>query len=124
MASPEHPLLQVSKGDDGSLIGRHPSDVPTEILALYFRERKALKAIRAKCLDCCCGNAAEARKCTAVNCALWPLRVGDDPFRRKQRLKPAERAERIQRLTRKVSGLKRKDHPDGDDASECGGWRT
>lgn len=34
------------------------------------------KAIRLKCLDCCCGQAAEVRKCTAVNCSLWRFRMG------------------------------------------------
>ena len=34
------------------------------------------KAIRAKCLDCCCGNAAEVRRCPAVNCPLHDFRMG------------------------------------------------
>lgn len=43
------------------------------------------KAIRLKCLDCCCGQAAEVRKCPAENCPLWRYRMGkevrdvDDP---------------------------------------------
>lgn len=38
-----------------------------------------LKAIRAKCLDCCCGNKAEVRNCTIVNCSLYPYRLGHRP---------------------------------------------
>ena len=34
------------------------------------------KAIRAKCLDCCCGNSAEVRKCTITTCPLWIYRMG------------------------------------------------
>ena len=34
------------------------------------------KAIRLKCLDCCCGQAAEVRKCQAVDCPLWRFRMG------------------------------------------------
>ena len=34
------------------------------------------KAIRLKCLDCCCGQAAEVRKCPAVDCPLWRFRMG------------------------------------------------
>ena len=34
------------------------------------------KAIRLKCLDCCCGNNAEVRRCTAVNCPLHRYRMG------------------------------------------------
>ena len=38
-----------------------------------------VKAIRAKCLDCCCGNTAEVRRCPAVKCALYPYRMGKRP---------------------------------------------
>lgn len=34
------------------------------------------KAIRLKCIDCCCGNTAEVRKCPATNCPLWRYRMG------------------------------------------------
>ena len=34
------------------------------------------KAIRLKCIDCCAGNMAEVRKCTAENCPLWRYRMG------------------------------------------------
>lgn len=33
-------------------------------------------AIRRKCFDCCCWNAAEVRKCAARLCPLWPFRLG------------------------------------------------
>ena len=38
-----------------------------------------LKAIRARCLDCCCDQPEEVKLCAAQNCALWPLRFGRDP---------------------------------------------
>lgn len=44
-----------------------------------------LKAIRAKCLDCCYDQTAEIRKCTAINCALWPFRAGVHPYTQKAR---------------------------------------
>ena len=34
------------------------------------------KAIRLKCIDCCCGNTAEVRKCQAEKCPLWRFRMG------------------------------------------------
>lgn len=34
------------------------------------------KAIRLKCIDCCCGNMAEVRKCPAASCPLWRYRMG------------------------------------------------
>ena len=36
------------------------------------------KAIRLKCIDCCCGNTAEVRKCPATNCPLWRFRMGKE----------------------------------------------
>jgi hypothetical protein len=39
-----------------------------------------LKVIRAKCLDCSY-TASEVRRCTAIDCALWPYRLGINPFR-------------------------------------------
>lgn len=34
------------------------------------------KAIRAKCIDCCCGQVAEIRRCSIKACALWRYRMG------------------------------------------------
>ena len=36
------------------------------------------KAIRLKCIDCCCGNTAEVRKCPATHCPLWRFRMGKE----------------------------------------------
>lgn len=41
-----------------------------------------VKAIRAKCLDCCCGNPNEVRLCTVESCALFPFRFGKNPYRK------------------------------------------
>ena len=38
-----------------------------------------MKAIRAKCLDCCCGSRKEARLCPASDCPLHPYRMGHRP---------------------------------------------
>lgn len=32
-------------------------------------------AIRAKCLDCCCGNTHEVAQCPVYDCPLWPYRL-------------------------------------------------
>jgi hypothetical protein len=58
--------------DESELIGKHPSAVSSQLLDLKFRAQNPLKAIREKCVECCCGNATEVRKCVAVDCALWP----------------------------------------------------
>ena len=36
------------------------------------------KAIRLKCLDCCCGKSAEVRRCSATSCPLWRYRMGSE----------------------------------------------
>jgi hypothetical protein len=38
-----------------------------------------MKAIRAKCLDCCCDQVQEIRNCTIKRCPLWPYRMGRYP---------------------------------------------
>lgn len=38
-----------------------------------------MRAIRQKCLDCCCGQAQEVRLCTVKKCALHPYRMGHRP---------------------------------------------
>ena len=36
------------------------------------------KAIRLKCLECCCGNSAEVRRCPAERCPLGRYRMGSE----------------------------------------------
>jgi len=38
-----------------------------------------LRAIRHKCLDCCCWSDTEVRKCTVQDCSLYPFRFGKNP---------------------------------------------
>ena len=38
-----------------------------------------LKAIRAKCLDCSCGQIKEVRLCPMDDCPLYPYRMGHRP---------------------------------------------
>ena len=47
-----------------------------------------LKAIRAKCYDCSYFQLNEIRLCEAVNCALWPFRAGNHPWRTEARKTP------------------------------------
>ena len=41
-----------------------------------------LKAMRRKCLDCCCGSPQEVSLCPVKDCALWPYRLGKHPTRK------------------------------------------
>ena len=42
-------------------------------------KRTPIKAIRAKCLDCCCGQVLEVRLCEANDYPLWEYRMGKRP---------------------------------------------
>lgn len=35
-----------------------------------------MRAIKAKCLDCCCGSRQEVKVCPAMDCTLWIFRTG------------------------------------------------
>ena len=86
-----NPYLEPSPydADNGNLIGRDPrkitdwTDYPGERLV-------GLRAIRAKCLDCS-HTQSEVRKCTAVSCSLWPLRMGAVPKGYRPQIDAAER---------------------------------
>lgn len=41
--------------------------------------KSPIKAIRAKCLDCCGGQYSEVVKCTIPKCPLFPYRFGKRP---------------------------------------------
>ena len=41
-----------------------------------------LKAIRLKCLDCCCGSVYEVKLCPSEDCPLYPYRLGHNPARK------------------------------------------
>ena len=56
-----------------------------------------IKAIRAKCLDCCCGQANEVKLCTCKDCPLYAFRFGKNPylFTEEQRQAMAERMRKM-----------------------------
>lgn len=55
------------------------SEVPNRDVS---RGVRPLRAIRLKCLDCCCGSASEVKLCHIQSCALWPFRLGKNPNRK------------------------------------------
>jgi len=44
-----------------------------------------LRAIRAKCLDCCGGFAADVQMCPCSDCPLYPFRRGKNPNLQRER---------------------------------------
>jgi hypothetical protein len=79
--SPEHVERYsrlVIRNPDRSTEGRDPRTLSLDELGDFLTP---IRAIRAKCIDCSGGSPSEARKCTAVGCALWPYRMGTSPRR-------------------------------------------
>lgn len=62
-----------------------------------------IQAIRAKCLDCCCGQAHEVKICHIERCPLHPYRLGKNPnikpreYTEEQREAMRQRMQNIQR---------------------------
>ena len=102
-----NPLLEISghEADGRELVGRRPSEVSSEILSGYYAEKNPLRALRARCLDCCCGSTSEVRKCVsevrkcvAVGCPSWPFRIGVNPFRKKRTMPVEQKYAMAERL--------------------------
>ena len=72
--------------------------------ALQTEESKKItnpvKAIRAFCIDCCGGSANEVKLCTSPKCALYPFRLGKNPYRTKRVMTDEQRAEATERLAK------------------------
>jgi len=77
-----HRLVIYSNGES---FGRNPRDIRTEEWKAEGYEGKPLLCvIRGRCLDCCVFQPAEVRKCVSVDCALWPYRMGTNPFSKRK----------------------------------------
>lgn len=55
-----------------------------------------LKAVRAKCLDCCCWQKNEVKLCPATQCPLYDFRMGKNPFRKKKVLSEEHKAKLLE----------------------------
>ena len=56
------------------------------------------KAIRLKCLDCCCGSAHEVKLCPVEKCPLYPFREGENPYRKPREYTEEQKADLMARL--------------------------
>lgn len=61
-------------------------------------ETNPVKAIRKKCLDCCCGSSDEVKSCAITECMLHPFRLGKNPFRAKRELSDEQKEAIASRL--------------------------
>ncbi len=67
-----------------------------------------MKAIRAKCLDCCCGQYGEVKNCTCTNCPLYNFRLGKNPNRKNTRIMSEEQKQALKGRLAKARAAKRK----------------
>jgi len=83
----QNPLLEVD--EFGETRGRDPKQVSAaEYAQVGIAPRSKLMAIRDKCIDCSGNSTKAARECASTSCALWPYRMGKDPFS-KRKVSPA-----------------------------------
>jgi|HubBroStandDraft_3_1064219.scaffolds.fasta_scaffold46684_2 hypothetical protein len=72
-----------------------------DLLALGRHPEPLLRAVRRKCLDCSGGCAAEADDCLVRTCALFPFRMGKNPW--KSAPSEAQRAASLKALAKAKS---------------------
>lgn len=87
-------------GPDGYAHGRDPRRMSqADLKAMGHQPMSALDAIRAHCLDCCCGSPGEVRACMARACPSWPFRMGVSPWKQKRTLTDEQRVAVAERLS-------------------------
>lgn len=59
-----------------------------------------VKAIREKCIDCCCGSTTEVALCEATDCPIHAFRFGKNPYRTKRELTEEQRIAAAERLSK------------------------
>ena len=67
--------------------------------ALGHERISTLRAIRRKCHDCSGGSFHEIALCRSTRCALFPFRMGTDPWRKKREVSPEQQEELTLRFT-------------------------
>lgn len=66
-----------------------------------------MKAIRAKCLDCCAGQYSEVKMCPCTSCPLYDFRLGKNPNRKPRNLTEEQR-EALRERARKAQAARKK----------------
>lgn len=99
--------------------GRDPKTLTrAELAAAGYVPMSPLKALRARCLDCCAGSAHEVRLCTAAACPLWPFRMGSNPWRAQPSSERREQGRALAAKMRARAANQRRDR--GSDAEADG----
>jgi hypothetical protein len=104
-----NPGLELHQGHPA---GRDPREMTRdELRAAGHEPMSPLQAHRARCLDCCVGQANEVALCTVVGCPAWPFRMGTNPWRKPvsegQRAAAKRSMEQINSRRRKADAISR-----------------
>ena len=63
----------------------------SEMKVMSTTKSDLLKIIRRKCLDCVCYQPREIELCPTECCALWPYRMGKDPYKTPRQMSDAQK---------------------------------
>lgn len=102
--------------DRGENIGIDPAKLSKRDLKGLGHPTSPLKAIRANCVACSGDSYAEANKCPATGCQLWPYRMGRNPFhaKAKRKFSNPEKDETRKAATERASNPKSQTAKNGD----------
>jgi hypothetical protein len=107
--NPLRPHMEWDAGE-GCPVGRDPREMAVEELEKFgHHKRPLLTVIRDKCIECCCGNQAEVRRCGMSTCPLWPFRMNSNPFSAPATEAQRERARENLQRARLLSGRSRRE---------------
>lgn len=73
-----------------------------------------LKAIRAKCVDCCGGSKSYVATCGIPDCPLYPYRLGKNPNRKATRVLTDEQKQAASERLKKAWKKRKNDKEDTD----------
>jgi hypothetical protein len=97
-------IRALRKAVTGSEVVPYESESQETVRRYAAKVRNPLTAIRAKCVDCCCGSLKEVAECGIYKCALHPFRMGTNPMHKKTR----------ERLDHLEAGGESQDDDEGD----------
>ena len=64
-----------------------------------------MKAIQVFCFECCGGMKQDIKECTAKDCALYPYRMGKNPYRKSREYSDEEK-EQLKERVKKAREMK------------------
>lgn len=76
-----------------------------------------VKAIRAFCLECSCGQTSEVKACPMYRCPLYPFRMGKNPYRQRREMSEEEKrvlADRLRESRKSVANTAEKEVTEDD----------